>query len=86
MSRKKRAGKIKPRPVAPAAAAPFPAIGFVRLPQVLSVFPVSPSTWWAGIKLRKYPAPVKLGANTTAWRAEDIRRLIDDYAADKKAA
>jgi len=58
----------------------FPEIGFVRLPQVLSVFPVSRSTWWSGVKSGKYPAPVKLGPNTTAWRAEDIHQLIAEHA------
>ena len=61
--------------------APIPDTGFVRLPQVLSVFPVSRSTWWAGVKSKKYPQAVKLGANTTAWRAEDIRKLIQDHGA-----
>lgn len=55
----------------------LPATGFVRLPQVLSHIPVSRSTWWAGVKSGKFPAPVKsLGANITAWRAEDIHALI----------
>jgi predicted DNA-binding transcriptional regulator AlpA len=58
----------------------LPETGFVRLPQVLSVFPVSRSTWWAGVKVGKYPQPVKLGPNTTAWRAEDIRSLIAKQA------
>ncbi len=54
----------------------LPETGFVRLPQVLSVIPVSRSTWWAKVKSHEYPAPVKLGANTTAWKAEDIHNLI----------
>lgn len=54
----------------------LPDTGFVRLPVVLQHFPVSRSTWWAGVKAGKYPAPVKLGPNTTAWRAEDILSLI----------
>lgn len=57
----------------------LPDTGFVRLPQVLSVYPVSRSTWWAGVKSGKYPKPVKLGENTTAWRAEDIRALIAQH-------
>ena len=56
--------------------APLPTVGFVRLPQILDVFPVSASTWWAGVKSGRFPAPVKLTANTTAWRAEDIHALI----------
>lgn len=57
----------------------LPEIGFVRLKTVLGVFPVSASAWWAGVKQGKYPAPVKLSARVTAWRAEDIRRLLEGY-------
>jgi prophage regulatory protein len=56
---------------------PLPEIGYLRLPQVLSVYPVSKSTWWAGVKAGKYPQAVKLGRRITAWRAEDIRSLIE---------
>lgn len=55
----------------------LPTVGFVRLPQILEVFPVSASTWWAGVKSGRFPAAVKLTPNTTAWRAEDILTLID---------
>lgn len=54
----------------------LPETGFVRLPVVLAVFPVSKSTWWAGIKEGRFPAGVKLSEATTAWRVEDIRALI----------
>lgn len=56
--------------------ASLPAEGFVRLPQILSVFPVSRSAWWAGVKAGKYPAPIKLSERTTAWHVDDIRQLI----------
>jgi len=55
----------------------IPQTGFVRLPTILAHIPVSRSTWWSGVKRGVYPAPVKsLGANITAWRAEDIHALI----------
>lgn len=54
----------------------LPETGFVRLPDVLKVFPVSKSTWWAGVKEERYPKPVKLGPKMSAWRVEDIRELI----------
>jgi prophage regulatory protein len=54
----------------------LPHEGYVRLPQVLNVYPVSRSTWWAGVKSGRYPQPVKLGPNTTAWKVEDIRALL----------
>jgi prophage regulatory protein len=55
----------------------LPDTGFLRLPQVLKLVPVSRSTWWAGVREGRYPGSVKLGARITAWRAEDIRRLIE---------
>lgn len=54
----------------------LPSDGFVRLPQVLAVIPVSKSSWWAGCKSGRYPKPTKLGPRTTAWKVEDIRALI----------
>lgn len=54
----------------------LPTVGYVRLPTVLQVIPVGRSTWWAGVKSGRFPAPVKLGPNTTAWRVEDIRSLV----------
>jgi len=56
--------------------AALPDVGFVRLPQVLALYPVSRSGWYAGLKSGRYPAGVKLGPRTTAWRVEDIRNLI----------
>jgi predicted DNA-binding transcriptional regulator AlpA len=64
----------------------LPVTGFVRLPQVLTHIPVSRSTWWAGVKSGKYPAPIKLGENTTAWKAEDIHALIAKLAKQGGAA
>lgn len=51
--------------------------GFVRLPQVLQLIPISKSAWWDGCKSGRFPKPVKLGPRTTAWRAEDIAELIE---------
>lgn len=58
----------------------LPEVGFLRLPDVLKYFPVSKSTWWAGVKEGKYPKPVKLGPKMTAWRVEDIRTLISSIS------
>lgn len=55
----------------------LPAHGYVRLETVLTVYPVGRSSWWKGIKDGRFPAAVKLGPRTTAWRVEDIRRLIE---------
>ena len=56
---------------------PFPDTGYARLPQVLEVFPVSRSSWWAGVKSGRYPPSFKLGPRTTAWRVEDIYALLE---------
>jgi prophage regulatory protein len=66
---------------APSVTTALPQTGFVRLPQVLSFFPVGRSTWWAGVKSGKYPQPVKISPGCTAWRAEDIRALIENQTA-----
>ena len=57
----------------------LPETGFVRLGAILAPvgpIPIGKSTWWQGIKEGRFPSPVKLGPNTTAWRVEDIRALI----------
>ena len=54
----------------------IPVTGFMSLPQVLAVVPVSKSAWWDGCRTGRYPRPVKLGPRTTAWRAEDIAALV----------
>lgn len=53
----------------------LPKEGFVRLPQILAVIPISKSQFWLGVKNGHFPRPIKLGAKTTAWRVEDIREL-----------
>lgn len=57
----------------------FPETGFVRLPQVLAVLPISRSTWWAWIKEGKAPAGIKLSPRITAWRVEDIKQHLEQY-------
>jgi prophage regulatory protein len=69
------------RPPKAAAHGPeFPSIGFVRLSAILAPngpIPVGRTTWWEGVRAGRYPKPVKLGPRITAWRAEDILKLID---------
>jgi hypothetical protein len=58
----------------------LPETGLVRLSSIIgpgNPIPVGKSTWWEGVKTGRYPKPVKLGPNITAWRVEDIRRLIE---------
>lgn len=58
----------------------LPKEGFVRLPQVLAVIPISKSQFWLGVKNGKFPQPIKLGAKTTVWRVEDIRDFIAHFS------
>ncbi len=55
----------------------IPSTGFLRLPQVLAIIPISKSVWWEGCKTGRFPKPVKLGPRTTAWKAEDILALVE---------
>ena len=55
----------------------LPAVGYVRLPQILKIFPISKSSWWEGCRSGIFPKPVKLGPRTSAWRVEDIRALME---------
>ncbi|MBU2987258.1 AlpA family phage regulatory protein [Saccharophagus degradans] len=65
----------------------LPETGFVKLKQILgdptaippipAIIPVSKTTWWEGIRDGRYPKPVKLSERTTAWRVQDIYKLIE---------
>jgi predicted DNA-binding transcriptional regulator AlpA len=74
----------------------IPETGFLRLPQIIgnskanppitALIPVSKTSWWNGVKSGKYPKAVKLGERTTAWRAEDIRKLIESFNGENQNA
>ncbi len=55
---------------------PLSNVGFVRLSQILSLIPISRSSWLAGVAEGRFPRPLKLGPRTTVWRVEDIKALI----------
>lgn len=66
---------------------PLPETGYLRLSQIIGspnaeppippIIPVSRSSWLAGCKSGRFPAPVKLGPRTTVWKVVDILALID---------
>jgi len=66
--------------------AALPDVGFVRLPQVLNVVPISRSSWWAGVREGRFPAPIKIGPRIAVWRVEEIRELIETLAYSKGGA
>ena len=47
-------------------------------PPIEAIIPISKSSWWEGVKTGRYPEAIKLGANTTVWREDDVRRLINN--------
>lgn len=53
----------------------LPDNAVIRLPDVLRLYPVSRSHWWAGIKEGKYPKPIHLGQRARGWRLGDILAL-----------
>jgi prophage regulatory protein len=55
---------------------------FYRLSHVKQRLGVSSSSIWAWVKAGKFPKPIKLSANTTAWNAADV----DAWASDRIAA
>lgn len=54
---------------------PAPRLQLLRLPQVLQVYPVSRSTWYAGVKSGIYPRGIQLSRRTVAWAADEIDEL-----------
>lgn len=56
---------------------PLPPTGYVRLPQVLAVYPVSKSKLYDDIKRGRFPAPVKLSERISAWNVETLRDFLN---------
>ncbi|QJC56626.1 hypothetical protein HC248_01934 [Polaromonas vacuolata] len=54
-----------------------PSDALLRLPQVLLLYPISRSAWFAGIKTGRFPSSVKISTRSVAWRSSDIKVLVD---------
>lgn len=50
--------------------------GYLRLRQVLELYPVSRAAWYEGMSRGIYPASVSLSKRTVGWSRESIRNLI----------
>jgi len=58
--------------------AELPLTGFIRSKDLVPNFiPISRTSLWNMVKRGDFPAPVKLGPATTAWRVEEVRAWID---------
>ena len=61
-----------------------PEMGFMRLSAIVAPYgpiPVSRSTWWNGVKIGRFPQPLKLSPRITVWRSADILALIENIGA-----
>lgn len=47
-------------------------------PGLPAIIPVSPATWWNGVKSGRFPPGVKLSGGITVWRVEDIRKYLEE--------
>jgi prophage regulatory protein len=68
---------VNPPPPA-AESTGLPLTGFVRARLLLRLIPFSRATLWRRVKAGSFPGPVRLSEGITAWRAEDIRRWIQE--------
>jgi prophage regulatory protein len=54
----------------------LPESGLIRMAQLVKVLPISKNTIWRLSKLGKFPKPVKLTENTTAWKCQDVHAWL----------
>ena len=62
----------------------LPREGFSRIDRVLEIIPTSRTSWYRGIQEGRFPAPVKIGPNQSAWRNSDILDLAERLAAGEE--
>ena len=68
-----------------------PQLGFLKIhhiignskstPPIPALIPIGRTTFLNRVKSGEYPQPIKLGSRSVAWRAEDIRTLIEKIGA-----
>lgn len=51
----------------------------LRIHEVLQRIPISRTSLYDGIKVGLYPAPVRIGKRTVAWRESEIDALIKGF-------
>ena len=50
--------------------------GFIRQKHLLDILGFSAPTLWRKVKAGTFPKPIKLGANMTAWRVEEVHQWM----------
>jgi prophage regulatory protein len=66
------------------SAQQFHSPQFYRLPHLKQRLGVSSSSIWAWVKAGKFPKPIKLSENTTAWCAADVEAWAQERIAASK--
>lgn len=56
----------------------YQSIKFYRVSQLQEKFKISRSTIWSWCKQGKFPKPIKLGENCTAWNSKDIDEWLEE--------
>ncbi|WP_371731315.1 helix-turn-helix transcriptional regulator [Chitinophaga sp. SYP-B3965] len=54
-------------------------IGYIRLPEVLTLLPVSRMTWLNGCKSDLYPRPFKIGVRNIGWKISEIIACFNSF-------
>lgn len=62
----------------------LPLTQFYRLPALKEKLGISGSHIWGMVKAGKFPKPIKLSPNCTAWNAADIERWAQERIAESK--
>ena len=47
---------------------------------VPGIIPVSAATWWAWVKAKKAPQPIRLSAGVTVWRTAQVLAFAESLA------
>ena len=55
-----------------------PPVTLLRKPQVLARTGIPKSSWDRGVRLGRYPKPIKIGPRAVAWPSTAIDALISD--------
>lgn len=53
------------------------SFALMKLPQVLAHMQVSRSNWLEGVRIGKYPKPVKISTRRIAWKVSDLKAFVD---------
>jgi len=55
----------------------------IRLPEVLKIYPVGKTSWYAGVKSGLFPRPKKLhGGRAVAWYEHEVIALAESLRGD----